>query len=222
MGIVYVDFNKAFDTVSHNILTGKLRKFGLDEWTARCIDNWLNSRSQRAIISGTEPSWRPVTVVPQGSILSPGLFNLFISSLAKFTDDTKMAGVKGTPEGVQPFRRTLTGRRDGERGTIQNSRKTSSQSCTWRRITPDTCTGWGLTCWKAALQRRTFLGNNKLSVNQQCAPVAKANGILGSITKSRASRSRQVILSLYSALVTYIWSAVSPSGLLSIGETWSS
>jgi len=58
--VVHLDFNKAFDTVSHNILLGKLRKCGLDEWSLRWIENWLNGRTQRVVISGAESSWRPV------------------------------------------------------------------------------------------------------------------------------------------------------------------
>jgi len=59
--VVYLNFNKAFDTVSHNILLGKLRKHGLDERSVRWIENWLNDRNQKAVISGTESSWMPVT-----------------------------------------------------------------------------------------------------------------------------------------------------------------
>jgi len=59
--VVYFDFSKASDTVSHNILLGKLRKFGLHEWTVRWTENWLNGRTQRVVISGAESSWRPVT-----------------------------------------------------------------------------------------------------------------------------------------------------------------
>ena len=44
--VAYLDFSKAFETVSHNILIGKLRKSGLDEWSVRWIENWLNGRAQ--------------------------------------------------------------------------------------------------------------------------------------------------------------------------------
>ncbi|GAB0183029.1 mitochondrial enolase superfamily member 1 [Grus japonensis] len=57
---VYLDFSKAFDTISHIILTHKFRKRRLGEWTVRWIENWLNGRAQRAVISGTESIWRPV------------------------------------------------------------------------------------------------------------------------------------------------------------------
>jgi len=54
--VFHLDFSKAFDTVSHNILIGKLRKCGLDEWSVRWTENWLNARTQRVVISGTESS----------------------------------------------------------------------------------------------------------------------------------------------------------------------
>ena len=75
--VVYLDFSKAFDTISHNILIGKLRKCGLEESSVRWVENWLNGRAQRIVISGTESSWRPVTSgVPKGVSTGPSLVQL--------------------------------------------------------------------------------------------------------------------------------------------------
>jgi len=59
--VVYLDFSKVFDTVSHKILIGQLLMQRLDEQTVKWPENWLNSQAQRVIISGRKSSWRPVT-----------------------------------------------------------------------------------------------------------------------------------------------------------------
>ena len=59
--VVYLDFSKAFDTVSHSILLEKLAAHGWDGCPLRWVKNWLDGRAQRVVGDGVQSSWRPVT-----------------------------------------------------------------------------------------------------------------------------------------------------------------
>lgn len=60
VGVVYSDLCQAFNTLSYNILTAKLVKYGLDKWTGEWTENQLNFQVQRVVNSNTTPIWRPV------------------------------------------------------------------------------------------------------------------------------------------------------------------
>uniref|UniRef100_A0A3B3QL70 Reverse transcriptase domain-containing protein n=1 Tax=Paramormyrops kingsleyae TaxID=1676925 RepID=A0A3B3QL70_9TELE len=97
--VIYLDFQKGFDVVPHKQLLLKLKAAGILGTVAAWIENWLTDRYQRVVIRGTMSQWACVhSGVPQGSILEPLLFLIYIndidsntySKLVKFADDTKM------------------------------------------------------------------------------------------------------------------------------------
>ena len=99
LDVVYLDFKKAFDSVPHVRLISKLRAYGVGGNVLRWIQAFLHDRRQRVIVEGHHSGWATVSSgIPQGSILGPVLFLVFINDLPGvvksaarlFADDTKM------------------------------------------------------------------------------------------------------------------------------------
>ena len=117
LDLVYLDFEKAFDKVPYRRLSKKVEAHGIGGFVLQWIENWLSSRRQRVGINGVYSLWREVTSgVPQGSVLGPILFVIYIndldsdlvSKIGKFADDTKMYKNVNCTEDAEILRNDLS------------------------------------------------------------------------------------------------------------------
>ena len=212
VNVIYLDFSKAFDKISHNKLLCKLAYFGIGGNMLSWIREWLTSRKQRVVLNGYKSQWKNVlSGVPQGSVLGPLLFILFIndidngisSRLFKFADDCKVAkSIHNLEDNIklQHDLDLLEGWADKWEMTF-NTNKCSSLSFGDKDEFSYSLNG----NWLADKNNEKDLGviiDTKLKFHEQCISARnKANRALGFIHRNVTYKSKHVVISLYNSYV---------------------
>ena len=97
--VIYLDFNKVFDSVPHKRLIGVLKQYGVIGRTLNWITDFLSRGQQRVVFNDSISSWQPVkSGIPQSSVLGPVLFLIYINTMPDkitskiylFADDAKL------------------------------------------------------------------------------------------------------------------------------------
>ena len=211
--IVFLDFAKAFDKVPHKRLILKMRNHGIQGKLLDWISEWLKDRKQKVGIRGVLSDWAEVlSGVPQGSVLGPLLFLIYINDLEsgidnwilKFADDTKIFS-------------QITN--DNDRKVLQEDlSKLISWSEKWQMLFNNSkCKVMHV--GKSQKQYAYYMNSqqleevtqekdlgiiisNDLKVSQQCqAATSKATRILGIINRTIVFKHSDILIRLYKSLV---------------------
>ncbi|CAM4521747.1 unnamed protein product [Lepidochelys olivacea] len=186
---------------------------GISRKIERWIRNWLKGRLQRVLLKGELSGWREVTSgVPQGSVLGPILFNLFITDLGtksesvliKFADDTKLGGIANLEKDRDILQEDLD---DLVNWSNSNRMKFNSEKCKVMHLginNKNFSYKLGTHQLEVTEEEKDLgiLVDHRMTMSRQCdMAVKKANAVLGCIRRGISSRDKEVLVPLDKALV---------------------
>ncbi|CAM5120564.1 unnamed protein product [Natator depressus] len=184
---------------------------GINMKIERWIRNWLTGRLQRVLLKGELSDWREVTSgVPQGSVLGPILFNLFITDLGtksgsvliKFADDTKLGGIANLEKDRDIIQEDLD-----DLVNWSNRMKFNSEKCKCMHLginNKNFSYKLGMHQLEVTEEEKDLgvLVDHRMTMSRQCdMAMKKANAVLGCIRQGISSRDKEVLVLLYRALV---------------------
>ena len=141
--VVFLDFSKAFDKVNHAVLLQKLCNFGISGSLLQWCESYLSNRRQRVVLDGISSSWSDVSSgVPQGSLLGPLFFVIFISDLSEvvlpgstialYADDCECSRIIDTAGDLELFQQDLDSL---HRWSVRNFMNFNVKKCKIMKIT---------------------------------------------------------------------------------------
>ena len=211
--VIYLDFQKAFDTVPHRRLLVKMKFAGIRGNLLEWFEQFLIGRMQRVVLHGNETPWRDViSGIPQGTISGPYCFIIYVNDILSelgasnavgFVDDLKLFG-------------PVAGLADSWR--LQEKLNVISNWCDkWQmKLKPAKCmvlslkkkvkysyyvNGVALSDVESIRDLGIIISSDLRWNKQVDSVVAKANRMVGLIRKAVVSRDKDVIVPLYKALV---------------------
>ena len=223
--VVFLDFCKAFDSVPHERLLYKLKQHGISGALLEWYRNFLTNRRQRVVVRGTYSEWSNVkSGVPQGTILGPILFLIYINDLP----DRVLSSIKLFANDTKVYRELSD-------VTVDSLMLQSDldQMSNWARMwqmtfNPDKCEVMRITHHRdTSVPTYNFFGkplkvvhkskdlgiimsNNLKWSDQVNSTVNKANRILGLIKRTIGSSNTAVFAKLYQALVRPVLEYAAP------------
>ena len=215
--VIYCDFAKAFDKVPWQRLLAKMQGMGISGNYLGWVRNWLTGgRLQSVVLNGKQSSWGEiVSGVIQGSCLGPALFLIFIndidtavvltaSILSKFADDTKWARIIESEEDRKIFQAGIDGLARWSRDwqLLFNEEKckimhfgTNNQNFKYSMNSKE--------LGEVEAEKDVWvMVTTSLMPSKQCSTAAaKANGVLGQISRAVKTRDKRTFIQLYKVYV---------------------